>query len=197
MIMIGTTGCGKTTWLLELLKRVDRQYDPVPNQIIYAYGREPTTDDYLHQMHAMGVTLHKGLPTEEYLDSLTGPFLLILDDLMLMMSKKYLSEIFTYKSHHDNFGVIVMTQDPYDKNLYTARMNARYLVLMRMKNGRSQIKYKGHQMYPGSTLFMEAYDDATKEKYGYLLVDLDPNTPNELNLRTNIFSYPQTVYLPN
>ena len=89
-----------------------------------------------------------------------------------------------------------MTQDPYDKNLYTARMNARYLVLMRMKNGRSQIKYMGHQMYPGSTLFMEAYDDATKDPYGYLLVDLDPNTPHELNLRTNIFSDTPTVYLP-
>lgn len=38
------------------------------------------------------------------------------------------------------------------------------------------------------TRFMsEAYFDATEEPYGYLFVDLKPNTPEKYRLRTNIF----------
>ena len=43
-------------------------------------------------------------------------------------------------------------------------------------------------MYPGRVkFFQEAYDDATKLKWGYLFIDLKPDTPDELRLRTNIF----------
>lgn len=45
---------------------------------------------------------------------------------------------------------------------------------------------------------IEAYNDAVKRTYGYLLVDLKPNTDDSLRLRTNIFpdEAPQIVYVP-
>ena len=40
---------------------------------------------------------------------------------------------------------------------------------------------------------MEAYEDATSHVHGYLVIDCDPKSPRELNLRTNIFPGEQTV----
>lgn len=51
-----------------------------------------------------------------------------------------------------------------------------------------QITCLGKQMYPRRIqFFQEAYNDATKDKWGYLFVDLKPDTPEDFRLRTNIF----------
>ena len=43
------------------------------------------------------------------------------------------------------------------------------------------------QMYPGRGAFVqEAFADATASPYGYLLIDLKQNTPDDLRLRTSI-----------
>ena len=44
------------------------------------------------------------------------------------------------------------------------------------------------QMYPGRVKFVqEAFKDATAVPYGYLLVDLKQDTPEDMRLRTAIF----------
>jgi len=45
------------------------------------------------------------------------------------------------------------------------------------------------RQYPKSSQFaVEAYMDATREPYSYLLVDLRPEQYDELRLRTNVIS---------
>ena len=53
-------------------------------------------------------------------------------------------------------------------------------------------------MYPGRVkFFQEVYNDATKEKWGYLFIDLKPDTSDELRLRTKIFPGENPiVYVP-
>ena len=65
-----------------------------------------------------------------------------------------------------------------------------------MINGIPQVNIMGNQMYPGSSFFMNAYNDATKKPYVYLLVDVYPNSPYELMLRADVFSKTPTIYLP-
>jgi hypothetical protein len=49
-------------------------------------------------------------------------------------------------------------------------------------------------MYPnGSKSATEAFTDATEKPYGYLLVDLKPDTDEKYRLRTNVFPGEQTV----
>ena len=48
----------------------------------------------------------------------------------------------------------------------------------------SQVSHLAKQMFPGHVKYMqEAFQDATKRPYGYLLCDLKPET----RLRTSIF----------
>ena len=44
----------------------------------------------------------------------------------------------------------------------------------------------GKQLYPSnSKVFMEAYEDATSTVHGYLVIDCDPTSPQDLKLRTH------------
>jgi len=48
--------------------------------------------------------------------------------------------------------------------------------------------YLVSQVYPGDSLGLyDAYVDATKDSYGYLLLDLTQNTNDGLRFRTHIF----------
>jgi hypothetical protein len=54
-------------------------------------------------------------------------------------------------------------------------------------------------MYPGRSKFLlEAFRDATEKPYGYLLIDLKPDTDEKYRIRTNIFSDDDKhlVYVP-
>jgi hypothetical protein len=59
-----------------------------------------------------------------------------------------------------------------------------------MKNPRDkqQIKYLAKQIFADNSKYLiEAYNDATKNPYGYLVIDLTAETPDEYRLRTRIY----------
>ena len=79
----------------------------------------------------------------------------------------------------------------FDKNKYvrTITLNAHYLVLFKNPRDTGQFAILARQMYPNTSKFaMEAYADATKVPYGYILVDLKPDQDEQCRFRTNIFS---------
>ena len=63
----------------------------------------------------------------------------------------------------------------------------------------SQITHLAKQMYPGRVKFVqEAFKNATTVPYGYLLVDLKQDTPEDMRLRITILpdDAVQYVYIP-
>ncbi len=58
-----------------------------------------------------------------------------------------------------------------------------------MKNPRdkAQIMALASQIYPNKSKFLiEAFDDATKNKFGYIKVDMKQDTPDNLRTQTRI-----------
>ena len=77
----------------------------------------------------------------------------------------------------------------------TVSLNAAYLVLFKNPRDKLQIMTLGKQMYPGKTKqFIQKYEAAVQRPYGYLFVDLKPNTPEGCRLRTNVLPNDQTVF---
>ena len=97
--------------------------------------------------------------------------------------------LFTKFCHHFNITTIFITQNifaqgPCARNI---NLNTHFLVLFSNKRDESQIHTLAKQLFPGNKqVFIEAYQDATAERYGYLLIDCDPSSPNQLKLRTNL-----------
>ena len=115
--------------------------------------------------------------------------------------KKELAELFTKGSHHRNLTIIYIVQNLFDKSksMRTASLNSQYLVLFKSPRDKTIVQHLGNQMFPKNTKFlMDAFEDATQAPYGYLLMDLRQDTPEEMRIRTNIFPEEQeAVYLPS
>ena len=185
-VVAGPTSCGKTAWVLKLVRNASNMIDPPPSRIHYCYGEyQSIFDDY------SSVIFREGLPemSDDVFDG-RQPTLLIIDDLM-SETNQLVSDIFTKISHHRNISVIYMTQNVFDKNKYarTISLNAHYLVLFKNPRDANQFAVLSRQMYPDSWRFaVEAYRDATSSPFSYILVDLRPDLEDErCRLRTNIF----------
>ena len=85
---------------------------------------------------------------------------------------------------------------PKNKESRTISLNSQYIVVFKNPRDVSQM---AKQMYPGRVKFVqEAFADATSTPYGYILVDLEQDTPEDLRLRTSILpdDAVQYVYMP-
>jgi len=96
--------------------------------------------------------------------------------------------------------VLFLVQNLFPKNKFarTISLNAHYMVLFKNPRDASQFQNLARQMYPKKSQFaVEAYKDATREPYSYLLVDLRGEQNEDLRLRANIFpGETHYVYVP-
>ena len=119
-----------------------------------------------------------------------GNTLYILDDCFLEANEsKFVVNAFT-KERHENISTIFITQNLFFSGKFarSIALNCSHYILMRNRD-LGQIEVLGRQLFgknKGSS-FVDLYKKAhTVNTYGYLLVDLGPKTPSELQLRTNI-----------
>nr|CAD2159197.1 unnamed protein product [Meloidogyne enterolobii] len=123
--------------------------------------------------------------------------LLVLDDLMVGIDQRLIETIFTRGSHNWKMSVILISQHLFSKELKIPRNNSHYLLLMRNPRERYKLEHLPCKFSLHTQNFLEAYGDATKENFGYLLVDIHPSTPEVLRLRTHIYPNENTIiYLP-
>ena len=189
--------------------------DPPPEQVTWYYCQWQSAYENLD---IPKLRLEEGLPKS--FD--TGKRnVVVLDDLMAETDGR-VTELFTKKSHHSNTSVIYLVQNlfPKHKESRTISLNAQYMVVFKNPRDASQVTHLAKQMYPGRVNFVqetfkdatlakqmypgrvnfvqETFKDATNVPYGYLLVDLKQDTPEDLRLRTTILpdDAVQYVYVP-
>ena len=193
-IVAGPTGCGKTTFVTRLLRNSSTMIDPSPERVTWYYGEWQSADENLD---IPNMRLEEGLPTS--FDA-SKRNIVVLDDLMAETDER-VTNLFTKKSHHCNTSVIYLVQNlfPKNKESRTISLNSQYIVVFKNPRDVSQMTTLAKQMYPGRVKFVqEAFADATSTPYGYILVDLKQDTPEDLRLRTSILpdDAVQYVYMP-
>jgi hypothetical protein len=200
MCVSGSTGSGKTEWIMRFLENLNLLVHPPIHYLLYCYGEVNQNIYKLQQLenrvHSRSQTFkvktHEGVPDLDFVRELAtqtgGHLLMVLDDLMIGLKAEFLDIVFTRGSHNWGLSVVLVTQHLFNRELRTARNNSHYLCLMRNPAGALQIRNLGVQIFPTQTRhFMESYGDATREKFGYLLVDLHPKSDEEERLKTNIY----------
>ena len=193
-VVAGPTGSGKTQFVKRLIQHADALLYPTPQKIYWCYG---AWQEGYRSLAGQGVHFIEGMPEEKMLDPQFRN-LVVIDDLMAEADAR-VTKIFTKGSHHRNTSIIFISQNFFDKNKEnrTITLNAHYIVLFKSPRDAQQVEHLARQMYPGKVKFMrEAFADATSQPYSYLLIDLKPNTPEDIRLRSNIFPGElQTVYI--
>ena len=184
-IVSGPSGSGKTSFVLKLIKDADVLFTKVPETISWHYGE---FQKWMLDEEFKGINFCEDLPDIQNFNPLKNN-LLIIDDLM-HETDETIGKLFTKGSHHKNISVMLLTQNIFhqSKHSRTINLNTHYMVIFKNVRDASQITNLGKQMYPGSVNYLRAnYEDATSKPYGYLLIDLKPDTPDSLRLRTDIF----------
>ena len=196
-IMIsGPTGSGKTFFIHKLLQ--NNMFTEKISSILYCYGVYQNYFDAM-LLSLRDITFHEGVPNEQTIKSLNnGKFnIIVLDDLMEIIIKNIDTQnLFTKFCHHYNITAIFITQNIFAQGLYSRsiNLNTHIIVLFRNKRDETQIHTLGKQLFPGNKqIFIEAYNDATFQRYGYLVIDCDPTSLDEFKLRTNIFPEENTI----
>jgi KaiC/GvpD/RAD55 family RecA-like ATPase len=185
-LIAGSTGAGKTHFVIQFINNISNSMVPVPDEIIWCYSEWQPSYEIIY-----GVTFHEGLPKES---AWGKKRLVILDDLMSEADEK-VTKMFTKESHHRNMSVMFIVQNLFRKNKEqrTISLNSHYIVVCDV----SQISNLGKQMYPGKLKYLpESFKDAVSTPYGYLVFDLRQEIPDHLRLRTRLFSpQGQIVYV--
>ena len=193
-IVSGPSGCGKSSLVKAILKH--DVIKPRPDKILWLYAE----DQPLYQS-MKNVEFIQGIPEDlETRFQRRHNNVLILDDLMTQChSDERLTRLFSVGSHHKNLSIIFIIHNlfHYGKEMRTVSLNSHYIILFKNPRDRLQISTLARQMYPGQSQFLiEAFQDATKEAYGYLVIDLKPTTADKLRIRTGILpSDRQLVYV--
>jgi hypothetical protein len=196
ILISGPSQSGKTYFTRRLITYADTIFmEPITN--IYWYSA------YLpNQNEKMNNIIYDiGLP-EDY-NNIPHNSLIVLDDLMSEAnSSNHITNLITRAIHHKGLTVIMLTQNMYsdNNNNRTRNLNTHYLITFKNPRNKLQIGTLQRQMYPGNkNILLSAYEDATKQAYGYLFIDLHQTTNDNLRLRTCILpdEKPMKVYIDN
>ena len=193
-IVSGPSGCGKSSLVKAIIQHA--VIKPRPDKVLWLYAE----DQPLYQS-MKNVEFIQGIPEDlETRFQRRHNNVLVLDDLMTQChSDERLTRLFSVGSHHKNMSIIFIIHNlfHYGKEMRTVSLNSHYIILFKNPRDRLQISTLARQMYPGQSQFLvEAFQDATQEAYGYLIIDLKPTTPDKLRIRTGILpSDRQLVYV--
>jgi hypothetical protein len=206
-LVSGPTGSGKTTFVKNLLNLGDQIFTEKPKKVFLFYKAmqdmylEMEKDGLIHEM----IDVQDGMPSLDSIHDMVSPFkneggsMIIFDDSMSSVNTDF-ELLFCNLSHHDKCSIIFMTQNLFfqDKSFRTMSLNSHYIVLMKNDRDKQQISILSRQISPNnSNYIIQAYKDATKDPYDYLLLDFAPETNNTIRFRSKIFphQFPMVTYL--
>lgn len=188
MLISGPTGSGKTFFTRNLVNNARHICAPAPMKITYYYLEYQKTFNSMPEVRFI-----EGLQ-EASISSAGGedPEWIIIDDLMLeAANQSFISNLFTRGSHHRNISIILITQNFFmrGKESRNISLNCQYVVCFKNPRDKSMATNIGKQMFPTKAKkFQQIYEDATRDAYSYLFIDLKPDTDEKLRLLSNIMN---------
>jgi hypothetical protein len=179
-----------------MLYEKDSLFEVKPAKIIYAYSI--WTDSYTKMENELiDIEFHKGLPTLDLLQKLsTGCHcIVVLDDLLHeICQSKTVDQLFTLGAHHLKLTIILISQNVFaqGKCMRNITTNLHYMIIFDNKRDTRQIGTMGSQLNAHADL-LNAYRDAVREPYSYLVLELAPGLHSRGRWRTRIFPGEYTI----
>lgn len=192
----GPTSCGKTTWILKLIKHKDVMFDQPVERVVYFYG---IWQEAFNEMD--GVEFIKDLPQSFQEFGGPGMTLCLIDDLLIdCVDSKAVELLFTRESHHLNITALMSSQNCFrgGRCARTIALNTHTMVLFKNVRSALQIRFLGRDIFTGNgATLTDAYEDAVSTPFNPLVLDLSPHCPDGERMRTNVFPGEQTyIYQP-
>ena len=189
-IIYGATNVGKTTFMLEVLKR--RLIEPFPKHIVYMYSVAQPFMETWNNGKNPSITFVQGLDFSQVYPS----SVLVIDDLLLDNNKE-VAKTFILGSHHKQISVFFLTQNlfPRDDLFRLMSLNCHYFVLFQNQRNYRQVLTLARQAFTNIDRVVNAYKRASLDPRGFILLTFNPLIPRELSVITDYWIEPLSVYL--
>ena len=196
-------GSGKTEILGQILSNADYLFDPPPaKKILFFREDQPIYGKWIER--GLLDQKSKGMPDRESLLSQlsenkdkTGTCI-IFDDFASLVEEheEDFVYLFTIASHHFKTSIFLVLHSLFSPALRKLSLNTHRFFLTKSPRDTSQVRTLGIQSHPGrSDYIVAAYNDATDEKFGHLVLDFSPNCDSRLRVIGNMFGKePVAVY---
>ena len=191
MLIVGPSKCGKSTFVLDLIRHKDKLFQHPIRNIWWFYGLDTPFHEQLE-----GVILKKGNISHDDFDSIGEFDLVILDDLQQELKQDQdTTNLFLKGVHHKKFFAIQINQYIYgDKDQRMRNANAHYFVLFQNPRNRQVAEFLTKMVPKGQGAVLHKVLNDIPSKYGYLFVDFTPECEDSHRLRTHIFHEPMTAF---
>ncbi|KAK3921669.1 Protein transport protein Sec23A [Frankliniella fusca] len=187
-LVVGGTGSGKTFFMNRLIENRNEMFNTTFEHIIFYYSE-------WQPLLITGLNLGQELPLLDDHPAGQGPKLIVMDDMMheIKSHHKEILKFFIKGSHHRN-----LISACFLMGLRQISLNTHYIVLFKTSRDLAQIRTFCMQVDPQHfRALLEAYEDATRAGYTYILFDFKPNQTDHLRMRTLIFpDESAVVYIP-
>ncbi len=199
-VISGPSNSGKTYFIKRLMENGLNMISKKIENIVYIYSCWQPLYNELLKLYP--IKFVEGIPDSLNDDHLLPPHktnLLILDDMMNEASgNAQVQKVFMQFVHHRNLSAIYIVQNLFaqGKSSRTISFNTNYLILFKNPRDANQVMALARQMFPFNVkYFMECYQDATSQPYGYLMIDYKAKTPEQYRVRTGLLAERQVIYL--
>ena len=194
MLIAGPRRSGKTEFTKKLIEQSEKMIDVEIDKCIWYYANEQNTlvNELSHK-----VEFRKNLPEHSLEQEFFGRenVLVIIDDLMEESNKRDdVKSLFT-RGRHLSVSVIFLSQNLFHrgKGNRDISLNSDYMVLFKNPRDVTIVQSLARQMDSGKFIKW-AYNDATREPFSFLLIDMRADTDERLRFRARIFEKFQVVY---
>ena len=191
VIVFGSTGVGKTQFILEVIRQ--RLVHPFPENVYYMYNVEQDFMTTWNETEVQPIKFIKGLQFDEV--DTSKPSMLIIDDLILATDKN-VAEMFIMGAHHKSVSVFYLTQNLFHNcDLFRLMSkNTHYYVIFENQRNFSQIATLARQTAL-KTQILESYLRASKKPRGFIVLSFAPELPRELSVVTDWWELCPSIYL--
>lgn len=207
-MVVGCSQSGKSEYIKNMLLNYNEMFDPPPARALFCYSVWQKAYQELEETLGDFIEFRTSIPSKDELIELWNrnkdETILILDDKMPIIKDdqtgRHIAEIVCVLSHHCHVSCFLTTQNVFhNRILREISLNCHYMVLFKNSRSALQVKTLATQIMPSNVnFFMESYFKATDCKYGYLVIDLSPDSIELYRLRTKVFPENELiVFLPN
>lgn len=207
-LFVGSTGTGKTSLFFKSLEEAASNYTPTPSKVYFLYQKfQSTYLDIKKKLEAQGISAEFSQAAEfgeeelrEISTSTDGQILVAIDDSTIQTSNsEKIAKLFTI-ARHFRVSIVLFWHTLFcgTSQSRLISQNTSYFFLLGSPRMSQSIGTFGSQINLRKAL-LAAYAEVCKKPYGYVLVDLNIQTPHFLRVRTNVFTQdkPHLVFVPS
>jgi hypothetical protein len=184
MLIIGGSGSGKTQTFLSILHNFTGTFQNI--HLITKNKDEPLYNYLSDELGEKGFEIHEGIKSAPDVDSFKKEeqTLIVFDDLVLEKNQALIEDYFI-RARKLNCCVIYLSQSYYAVPLMIRR-NISYLIIKRLQSLKDLYGIlREYSLGVDKKILKKIYDDSTKTKQDFLMVDMEADAENRFRKNFN------------